>query len=283
MRKNAYAILEPMKGGETDSRGFTIVETMIVLAVSGLIFLIAAFFIAGKQRETQFNQGIRDAQAQLQQIINEVATGFYPDSNNFSCTPGATGPTFSTVIQTGQGSNSGCIFLGKAIQFQTGTNDPEQLSVLTIAGNQNDSSGDTVTDLSTAFPKVVPTSIGGALTTDLLENGITTKWIHFNGGASAGAIAFVAALNPSVANNGLTTGTLQVSAVPVNGTSLGMSTAAMTAAINANLTTSTQNPSAGVQVCLVSGTTQESGLITIGGSGRSLGVNLSIRENQTCS
>ena len=164
----------------------------------------------------------------------------------------------------------------------TGVADPEQLSVLTVAGNQKDVAGNVVTSLTSAFPTVVPTNIGGALTTDLFENGITTKWIHYNGLQTAGAVGFVAALSSSVAGNGLVTGSLQVSAVPVSGTSLGMSLTQMTTAINSNLGTSTQNPATGVQICLVSGTTQQSGLLTIGGSGRTLGVNLSIKGNLTC-
>lgn len=282
MRKRAYAILVRMKGGEAQSRGFTILEVMVVLAISGMIFLIASFFISGKQRQTQFNQGIRDAQVQIQQIINEVSSGYFPDANNFSCTQTPSGPSFSTIVQNGQGTNSGCIFLGKVVQFATGTNDPERLSVLTVAGNQNDASGNSVTSLSSAFPTVVPTNISGALTTDLLENGITTKWIHYNGAQSAGAIAFVASLASSLATNGLVTGSLQVDAIPVDNTSLGMTTAQMATAVNNNLGSSTQDPASGIQICLVSGTTQQSGLLTIGGSGRTLGVNLSIKGNQTC-
>ena len=46
--------------------GYTIVEVMIVLAVSSAMFLIAANFINGKQERTAFSQGSNEMVSQLQ-------------------------------------------------------------------------------------------------------------------------------------------------------------------------------------------------------------------------
>jgi prepilin-type N-terminal cleavage/methylation domain-containing protein len=122
--------------------GFTIVEVMIVLAVSGMLLVSAAALIDGRQSRTEFTTAVNDEQQQIQQIINETASGYYPNNQDFTCTPN---PTSSPVLTkstpgtgTRQGANQGCIFLGKAIQFGLGTSLPTNtmLGVIPIVGNQ---------------------------------------------------------------------------------------------------------------------------------------------------
>lgn len=118
--------------------GFTIIEVMIVLAVTGALFVSAALLIAGRQQQTQFDQSIREVQSQIQQVINEIGHGFYPNSGDFSCEAGSSGPPTFTGAAAGQGTNEGCIFLGKAIQFGVADTDPEIFDVMTIAGRQKE-------------------------------------------------------------------------------------------------------------------------------------------------
>ena len=122
--------------------GFTIVEVMIVLAVSGMLLVSAAALIDGRQSRTEFTTAVNDEQQQIQQIINETASGYYPNNQDFTCTPSPTAsPTLNSVAPgtgTQQGANQGCIFLGKAIQFGTGPTLPAttMLGVIPIIGNQ---------------------------------------------------------------------------------------------------------------------------------------------------
>ena len=67
-----------MNGGKRPL-GYTIIEVMIVLAVSGVMFIIAASFISGKQESTAFTEGANEFASQLQQTIAEVADGQYSD------------------------------------------------------------------------------------------------------------------------------------------------------------------------------------------------------------
>ena len=95
--------------------GFTIVEVMIVLAITGGLFISAAVMISGRTNKAQFEQSINQITAQLRQSINEVSTGYYPN-RGFQCQ--ANGATVSiTAGTTEQGTNSGCMLLGKALQF----------------------------------------------------------------------------------------------------------------------------------------------------------------------
>src|SRR5688572_7392102 len=77
-------------------RGFTVIEVLIVMVVTGMLFVSAAILIAGRRAQTEFNQGIRQVQSQIQQVISEVATGYYPNPNTFRCTPGDSGPVLTS-------------------------------------------------------------------------------------------------------------------------------------------------------------------------------------------
>jgi type II secretory pathway pseudopilin PulG len=123
------------RGGDTKSaQGFTIVETLIVLAVTSSLFLIAATMINGKQNKTDFQIGSRNLQQQFQQIINETASGYYPN-NGFTClVPGAgSHVSFSSGAAT-LGQNTGCIFIGKTVAFDTNT--PDSYIVYSLAGRR---------------------------------------------------------------------------------------------------------------------------------------------------
>jgi type II secretory pathway pseudopilin PulG len=111
-----------MMGGDKKTpkkNGFTIVEVMVFLAVSGVIFLIAVDFINGKVAQTNFVQGMNSANAQIQTIINNVADGNYPTSNgdNLDCTligGHITNQSISTTTNS-YSSNPGCTFVGMVL------------------------------------------------------------------------------------------------------------------------------------------------------------------------
>jgi len=108
------------------------VEVLIVLAVTGALFISAVALITGRQGQTEFDTSIHEIQSEIQQTVTEVSNGFYPNLGNFTCTASISGPTISGG-STGQGSNTGCIFLGKAIQFGMPSTDPEQFDTYSIA------------------------------------------------------------------------------------------------------------------------------------------------------
>lgn len=110
------------KGGYREAiAGFTVVEVLIVLAVSGLLAISAMVLINGRQAKAEFTTGINGFQQQLQQIVNEVASGYFPNLTGFSCDilpAQSQRVAFSDAAGGGaQGSNKNCIFLGKGIQF----------------------------------------------------------------------------------------------------------------------------------------------------------------------
>ncbi len=134
------------------SGGYTIVEVMIVLAVTGMLFVMAWNLIGGRQKRVQFNEGIRETLTKVQSVISEVNNGYFKNASNLQCYvtnssnwgtyyPGSDPvPKFPRpYVTTGGDKSAGnyqpeCIFFGKAIQFGTDT-DKNQLVTHTILAN----------------------------------------------------------------------------------------------------------------------------------------------------
>ncbi|MGD0284501.1 MAG: hypothetical protein ABSB12_02825 [Candidatus Saccharimonadales bacterium] len=149
-----------MKGGK-QPHGFTVIEIMIFLAVSGAIFISAITLMSGSQDKTEFNTAITELTSQLQSIVGNVANGYYLSQQNFTCTPNPTGSpslAYSTTSESGtaRGTSLGCTFIGEVIQFNS-TN--EEYIAYPVVGNQynppTNSPGPNnlnVTDLTQAAP-----------------------------------------------------------------------------------------------------------------------------------
>lgn len=145
--RSAYAILKHMS---SVSRGYTIVELMIVMALSLMLVLMAATFLAGRKGHTEFSQSMRDLQSRLQSWIDDVPNGFAFGSNtNSYCKTGG------VSVQINQGARPGgnkpeCIYLGKAIQFSD--NPSTQVYAYSVFGQRLDSAGNLVSTIEDAGP-----------------------------------------------------------------------------------------------------------------------------------
>lgn len=144
-----------MNGGNSPL-GYTIIEVMIVLAVSGTMFLIAANFISGKQGRTSFTAGVNETASRIQDVIEQVNDGHYTDKG-LTCTAG-TPPTFAVSATPQQGANEQCVFLGKLMHFEQGTT-PNDYEVFSLAGNRLSAGAPAVT-LAAADPTPV---VGGGI------------------------------------------------------------------------------------------------------------------------
>ena len=209
-------------------KGYTVIEVMIVLSISTLLF---AGVVAGYNRQnskTQFTNGVRDMENKIQDILNDVSTGFYPQSTNFSCIRSGSPPV--PFINPGgsseQGTNQQCIFLGKAVDINDGSMD-----AYTIVGLRNSSADETKLpiNINEARPRTIRSSIEGTYSNIVLNASIhiqriiTSSLPHQNSagfavvsgfgngdkggaGATTSQVA-IARINPSY---NFTTGTSQV-------------------------------------------------------------------------
>lgn len=157
-----------MSGGKNRYQtGYTIIEVMIFLAVSGFMFVLAASFISGKQAEVDFRQSMNNINSKLNGIINQVSNGENPTYANLKCVGSSSGPQIGSGSQT-QGTNggqpgsnySGCIYLGEVLQFNV-DGDSTKYNTYVIAANQHDGFGSAVTSFATAFPVAVDNNCQG--------------------------------------------------------------------------------------------------------------------------
>ena len=278
--------------------GFTIVETLIVLAVTAMMLTSAMILIVGQQNRVQFTQSMQDIQSVIQQTMNEVGAGYYPSANNIECSPGGGGVNLSTG-STEQGANTGCIFLGKAIQFASDGTAGTEYRIYSIAGRQDDGG---ITDSQRTLADATPTAIARGQTTNQAASvpdatdtkrllyGLKVVGMWYTQGGSkkdVGAVAFLNGLG-SFKDSQLVSGTQQLSLVPVDNSDGGGSVVSQVPervvdAINTKMETSPQNPDGGVSVCFSDGSPDRSGLITIGSNGRSLSVKLDMKGTGDCS
>jgi len=116
--------------------GYTIIEAMIVLAISGAILSAAMLTFRGQQGRTEFTQSMRDIDSKIQTIAKDVASGI--SSNTMACTIDASSgrPNLSSVTPGSTGTNPECIFLGKAIEVNTNS---DTIKTYTVLGKRNSS------------------------------------------------------------------------------------------------------------------------------------------------
>ncbi|HVV25454.1 MAG TPA: prepilin-type N-terminal cleavage/methylation domain-containing protein [Candidatus Saccharimonadales bacterium] len=246
------------------ANGYTIIEVMIVLAVSGVIFLAAVNFVNGKQERTAFSSGVNTMASQIQDVIEQVADGQYNDE---PITCGQTGAgTLNITVGTGaaaQGTQPTCVFLGKSLTFASGTTNT--FSVYPVAGLRIDGSGNEITNLSSAQA----TRVGSLITTQDMSQNLSVVGISTGGNYTAARqIAFLQSLGQA----GDAAGVLGDGAQTV---------ALYYGANSSNLSSITQ--SSGISICLTDGTRY--GTIDIGlnsNSGGTLNVNVANIGTTAC-
>jgi len=126
-----YAIIKIMKEAAI-SGGFTIVETLIVLAVVGALAVSTITMVSGRVAVNRQNDALFQLESGLRSSFNDVANGKY-QSNNYTCAQGSTltlGTGGTGGFGTGGGSASvTCDYAGK--QFTFGTNSYSVDSLIT--------------------------------------------------------------------------------------------------------------------------------------------------------
>jgi len=132
--------------GGNEPQGFTILETMLFLAISGILFLSVVTLIENRQANTNFFQDEHQIYSQVQDLASSVETGYYNDTNNYSCSINTAAPvgTSQVTVSVGGGNlgtNTGCTYIGEILQFgynvgSTTTAMPDAISIYSVFGQQ---------------------------------------------------------------------------------------------------------------------------------------------------
>ena len=253
-------------------RGFTIVEVLIVLAISGVIMVATLPFISNKQNNTQFTVGIRQIQNQLQDILNNVSTGnvTVPASVNYSCTSSnGEGPVITTSTSSNLGTNFGCQYIGMGIYF-----DKNSMQIIPIIGQKySDSNLTKVTSLDSAkpCPMIIVTNgcsqVNGASTINY-PSSITMSKYSNTIGTGLVAIYSITSISSDVSNGSGGVDLLNL------GLNKSIGTGIPNSGNTTNVAPNTYNQP--IDICFNSGTNSNSGVIHLSPKGNPTSVDLDI-------
>ena len=273
------------------SGGYTIVETLIFLAVSAAMFVAAMALLSGQQNKAQFVNAVRDFEANITATANDIATGYYQNPGGFSCALNGSGvPQFHSLTPTGQGTNKDCILVGTVLNFSPGSASYDQYA-MAGARTYTDSSTGITTD-SKGFAQALPqaafadqdnggTEIPGVVTAKNLLFKATVECVSIgstcNPAAKFTAVGFFAKLtgsDSSAQGNGIQTDVIAFPSVLQSDTTRSAVVPKISyPGVPAAYSPANINP-AGITICLRSGSTDQHALIHLGNSS---GNNLVVR------
>jgi type II secretory pathway pseudopilin PulG len=270
------------------SAGFTIVETMIVLAVTGLLFVSILVGWSGRQHHSEFISATQEIRSRIQQSISEVQAGYFPTNDQISCTATSAGNITIRHASVGQGENSGCVFLGKVMLFKMTRTQPELFRTYSLAGIRDvrPAAGETTIPIENARPTTISpdnsprtTGLNGF---DLSESGRLMYGLKTvamkSGGQSLTAVGFLSRLgSTSTATGASGSGAMQVDLYGV-GTNFAAvyDSATGASAIRNQLAAKNYKLNQPVQICFQSGGTDQQALVTIGADSSQLTTTLKI-------
>lgn len=270
-----------MRGG-TRNRGYTIVEVIIFLAISGFMFVLAASFVQGRQGKAEFQQGMNAVNTQVRDVMNDVGNGYFPSNENFRCEATSGAPSFPTGgTAKAQGTNQGCVFMGKVMHFGVAGTDLSGYSIYTLAGRQykgTQQEGIFPTSFSEARPVVVRAS-----TVDMTDRGrlkwglritkATTTATDPNGVRPLSGIGFFSSFGSYETSDSLSSGSQSTVVVPIFGP-LDASEDAMMGAINSYVVDGNVDRTPNIVLCFEGGRGQFGTLTLGGGEGQRLGTSV---------
>lgn len=256
------------------------------MVMSSFLLFIALANIGGSQSQVEFSQSVRDFESQMNDIVNDVPTGFFPSNDGVVCqvlvlTDPDNRPRISAGSGDGLGRNEECIHVGKALHFAP-DGDESMLRVYTLAGRRSSVTGAPVQTVNEARPVAVADTSDGSFPSTFvdvrLQHGMRVDRI-LNADTSTntyGIVAVLANFAGSSPLNAVSEGqSVQIGGI--NGSSLGLDTnIAVNTMINALDGDPALNPggfaqaNGGLVLCLTDDTGRIASL-TIGAQGSATG------------
>lgn len=270
-----------------NTRGYTIVEVMVFLAVTSLLFAMIATTFSRRQGRQEFSVAARDMESRLQDIANDVSTGFYSNPGTFRCTTPGGIPDIDPIPASAgtQGTNEDCIYIGRAAQFDLangdGGNNRYNYNLYSIVGARQTTSGDDVMSYAQANPRTITSPPQGV---DLTQNvqlpaGLRFARMHVRSGGTytpIRGVAFISTFGDDAANSG----SLSVNVLPlaVASSNNAKSTVVDSVSNLASTGGTGSNPEDGIYICFNGDNSDQYAEYHLGGSNARLTTSLEIRE-----
>lgn len=276
--------------GQVQSRlgGYTIVETLIFLAVSAAMFFAAIVLISGQQNKAQFVNAVRDLEAQLKDVANNVSTGYYAHPGDLTCPISGSGLPEPQNGGDVLGSSGNCMFVGVVVKLGNGSGEElTKYSTIPMAGLRL--AAGTNKDART-LGESKPIAVQPSVETKTLQYGTRIGGVSINGAPFANnnaGIGFYAKLRGT--DDITKGGSLQTDVLTYQGVAADDVVGTAITAINADTFNydnpvsdgSSLNPNE-VTICLLSGTTNQHAFIRLGGKGGNLTIVSEIQQGGTC-
>jgi len=116
------------------NRGYTIVEVMIFLTVSSVLFISVAVLISGQLGKHQARDAVNQVESVVRGVFSDVGNGYFPEvGQKVSCTIDINGvgtAQLNGISGSNRGTVTNCIIVGKKITFK-----PSNIEIETLAAN----------------------------------------------------------------------------------------------------------------------------------------------------
>ena len=119
---------------KNNQQGFTIIEVMIFIAVSGVIFMFGISNMLNTQSRDQFTVSLNTVKNELQSYLNNSSNGNYQLPSSYQCVNG--GSRLQIIPKAGNlpNNSSSCSYLGSGLLFLKNTSQLDQIDILPIFG-----------------------------------------------------------------------------------------------------------------------------------------------------
>ncbi len=262
-------------------------ETIIVLAVTSGLFVSAMIMMSGQQAKTEFSQSIGDARSGMDDVVNDVATGYFMSRGGVTCGNLIGAPFIWGNGTQEQGTYQACMMVGKAVQLGIDT-DASKYNVFNIVGLRlAPSTGQQPVSLSQAVVDL--SSATGTVDNRMLSGGLKIYSAFYQdqvGGAKipVSGFAVVSSLAKYSTSGTLQAGSTSVDLIPLTNTGGKESEANFRTNAKTLLRGTSPlpilNPSGGITVCMDSGGTDQHVLLTIGVNGN-LSTDSSVKQGKS--
>ncbi len=253
------------------ARGFTIVETMLFLAISMLILVGAIIAVGGQQRRTQFSQSMRDLDSYLQDVFNDVSNGYYNPQTGLNCTVDGSGVV--SFVSGGVSDNTACTYIGKVIQFAATDMSGEVIHVYTVAGRRMNA-GMEVTTLAESNPAIIGTASTNAYDEYQLQWGVKLLNANLPNTLALGVFSTFGNTGSSSASGAITAFPLLINGVPYGASDTLLKQQVAQLAASAPTRSDLAMPSDGVALCFQSGDGGQKAQLIIGRGSNGLSTKL---------
>lgn len=147
--------MQEINNKQKNRLGFTIIEVVLFIAISGALFIVIYNSINGTIARSQFNEAARDLQAKIQLHFNETLNGISDGATN-DCVVGSGSITFPASSNTVVGDNKDCLTLGKLITVRSSGLDVELLAGRRLENSDLDQDNNSL--IQASYPTVYKNS-----------------------------------------------------------------------------------------------------------------------------